>query len=523
MATAVLAGANPVTGLYASITGPIFGGAFSSTGVMVIATTSAAALGTAETLNITEPAQQGAVLGTLVFLVGILCLLAGLLKLGRYTRFVSHSVMTGFLTGVSLILILSQLGDLVGYSPTGPNSVAKAWDTLTHVAAWSMPALVVGVSALLIAVLLDRGPMSTVAPLLAIVAPSVWLVLCPDRGVAVVSDTADVPSGLPLPALPDFTLISPTMLASAFAITVVVLVQSAGVAGQFRNPDGHPSDISRDFLAHGAANLATSFVRGIPVGGSVGQTAFNVLAGGVGRISVILSGVWMAVFLIALSGVVGKVAMPTLAALLILAGVQSLRPREVRAVSRTTRTGLVLMALTLVATLVLPISSAVAIGVVLSALHALNRSMNDVKVHELVEIPGKGTSIRPAPAILPGHELTVLDIEGNLFYAGARTLEDVLPAVQPGTQPVVVLRLRGRERIGATLVKVVESFNGQIQAAGGRLFLSGVDPRVAEQIRRNGLIETVTIEEATDLLGESTHRAMTSGQSWLHAARSERQ
>jgi SulP family sulfate permease len=521
MATAVLAGANPVTGLYASITGPLFGGLASSTAVMVIATTSAAALGTAETLNATAAADQPAVLGTLVFLVGLLCLVAGLLRLGRYTRFVSHSVMTGFLTGVSLILILSQLGDFVGFSPTGANNVVKAWDTLTHVPDWSIPTLVVGICAVLIAVLLDRTPLSTVAPLLAIVVPSVWLFLRPDRGVALVSDTAEIPSGLPMPALPQFDLITPTMVASAFAIAVVVLVQSAGVAGQFRNPDGHPSDVSRDFLAHGAANLATSLVRGIPVGGSVGQTAFNVLAGGVGRLSVILSGVWMAVFLIALSGVVGAVAMPTLAALLILAGVQSLRPREMLAVGRTTRSGLVFMTVTLLATLLLPISSAVAIGVLLSALHALNRGMSDVRVKELVEVPDKGTIVRPAPATLPRRDLTVLDIEGSLFYAGARTLEEILPAVEPGSAPVVVLRLRGRERIGATLIKVIESFNAQIQQAGGRLFLSGVDPRVADQIRRNGLIDPseVPLMEATEVLGESTHRAMTQGRAWLHETR----
>ena len=94
-----------------------------STGIMVIATTSAAALGTAEALGNISTDQIDAALGTLVFCVGVLALLAGLLRLGRYTRFVSHSVMTGFLTGVSLILILSQFGDLSGT----PRPAPTAW------------------------------------------------------------------------------------------------------------------------------------------------------------------------------------------------------------------------------------------------------------------------------------------------------------------------------------------------------------------------------------------------------------
>ena len=147
-------------GLYSSAMGPIFGGMVTSTGIMVIATTSAAALGTAEALDGVPSGEIDSLLGTLVFLVGIFALLAGVLKLGRYTRFVSHSVMTGFLTGVSLILILSQFGDFVGYPATGANSVAKAWDTLTHIPEWSMPALAMGASAMVIA---DRaGPHAAV-------------------------------------------------------------------------------------------------------------------------------------------------------------------------------------------------------------------------------------------------------------------------------------------------------------------------------------------------------------------------
>ena len=88
-----------------------------------------------------------------------------------------------------------------------------------------------------------------------------------------------------------------------------------------------------------------------------------------------------------------------------------------------------------------------------------------MRVYALVEVEGRGTALRPAPDGFRG-EVTVLDIEGNLFYAGARSLEGALPRVAPGSGPVVVLRLRGRDRIGATLVKVLEWYAAQIRDAG---------------------------------------------------------
>ena len=490
MATALLAGANPVAGLYSSAMGPLFGGMVTSTGIMVIATTSAAALGTAEALDDIPADEIDSLLGTLVFLVGVFALLAGVLKLGRYTRFVSHSVMTGFLTGVSLILILSQFGDFVGYPATGANSVAKAWDTLTHIPEWSMPALAIGASAMVIAIVLDRTPLSTIGPLLAIVVPSVVVAMRPQAEVALASDTAEIPAGH-ADAGPAFVrLLTSTDDAVQRAgdhrrDPGAVLGGGRAVPQPRRRPVEHlpglrgprcgePGDqpVPRDPRRRvgGPDRLQRPRRGGRPVVGDRLRGVDDHLPRG------------------PLGTRRGRSPCRPWPRCSSSPGFQSLKPREVRAVWRTTRSGAVLMSLTLVATLLLPVTVAVGLGVILSALHTLNRSMNEVRVYALVEIEGRGTALRPAPEVLPGGEVTVLDIEGNLFYAGARSLEGTLPRVAPGSRPVVVLRLRGRDRIGATLVKVLEWYSGQIRDAGGRLYLSGVDPRVAEQIQRNGLI-----------------------------------
>jgi MFS superfamily sulfate permease-like transporter len=111
------------------------------------------------------------------------------------------------------------------------------------------------------------------------------------------------------PRLPDFSLVSFSLVTGALAVAAIVFVQGAGVAEAAPNPDGQPQP-DTDIVAQGAGNLVSGFFRGLPMGGSVGQTALNVRAGGRTRWAAIWSGAWMLVILAAVSPLVAKVAVP---------------------------------------------------------------------------------------------------------------------------------------------------------------------------------------------------------------------
>ena len=128
MAASVLVGVNPVHGLYASFAGPIFGGLTSNTRLMVITTTSAAALAAGSALQSFNPAEREQALIILTLLAGVLMVAAGIFRLGRYTRFVSLSVMLGFLTGVAANIVLSQIGDFTGAKGSGGVALTRAID-----------------------------------------------------------------------------------------------------------------------------------------------------------------------------------------------------------------------------------------------------------------------------------------------------------------------------------------------------------------------------------------------------------
>ncbi|WP_406831245.1 SulP family inorganic anion transporter [Pedococcus sp. KACC 23699] len=518
MASAVLVGVNPVYGLYASIAGPTAGGLTSSTRLMVITTTTAAAIAAGSAVSGFDAEQRPQALFLLTFLTGLVMVGAGLLRLGRYTRFVSHSVMTGFLTGVAVNIICGQLGDLAGASPHGANSLAKAVDVITHPDSIDLASLLAGLGALGILFGLARTRLNTVSALAALILPTLAVALAGATAVIRVGDSAAIPRSLPVPALPDLSLLSVRLCLNACAIAVIVLVQGAGVSESAPNADGRPSDMNRDFAAQGLGNLASGLLLGQPVGGSVGQTALNVSVGARTRWAGICSGLWMAVILVLFAGLVGKVAMPTLAAVLIFAAVGSLHPDALATIWRTGRLSQTALVTTFVATLFLPVAVAVGVGVAFSLLLQLNQEAMDLRVIELAPRDDGLFEERPAPKVLPSNQVTILDAYGSLFFAGARTLQARLPEVGNAQRPAVVLRLRGRTSLGATFFRILATYAEQIGAAGGRLYVSGLDPDLAALLART---VPVTVEPpdrvfgATPVLGESTWAALHEAQAWV--------
>jgi SulP family sulfate permease len=525
MATAVLAGANPMAGLYASFAGPAAGGFLQSTTVMVIASTSAAAVTTAEVMN-ADPTDPLRTLATLTILAGAFMLLATLAGFAKLMRFVSASVMAGFMFGVGLILILGQLADATGVKTSGGSTLEKALNTLRQWQSFSVPSILTAAAAIAISLALGRGKLVALAPLIAIVVPTVILNLTDSPVATVASTSGPIAVGLPPIVLPDPGLISPTLLASALALTIVVLVQAAGVGAAYPNTDGTPNQISRDFYAQGGSNIASGLIGGIPVGGSVGQTAFNVMAGGRTKWAVILSGLWMLLFVVALGPLLSAVPIPALAGLLILAGFGSLKPKALARTWQTSRASGGAALLTMLATLLLPIHIAVLLGVVLSLLLVGITSATAVHVATLEPV-GPGRWRRgEVPKVLPAGRATFLDVEGSGAFASVQGLFELLPTpAEPGPGPgqpsqpsVVVLRLRGHLRTNLTFIKALEAYADKVESTGGAVTVCGLHPGTIAQFRSAGLPESVALIAQGEHLDESLAQAEELATKWLAAA-----
>jgi SulP family sulfate permease len=223
-------------------------------------------------------------------------------------------------------------------------------------------------------------------------------------------------------------------------------------------------------------------------------------------------------FVLLVPGLVGRVPMAVLAALMILAGLSAVDVREARSIWRTGGAARWSIVVTFLATLVLSIPLAVSVGVALSIVLYVASSASDVAVRALVRRnDGRFAEAEP-PTRLPSEEVTVLDVYGSLFFAGAQTLREALPSAVGATRPAVVLRLRGRTRVGSTLIDVLDDYADDLRAVGGRLYLSGVHADVATQLQRAGKLEAereVWVSPAGEVIGESTAEAIAQANAWL--------
>ncbi len=515
MAGAVIAGINPVHGLYAVIAGLILGSLTTGSVFMSVVVTGALSVATREAIA-SRPADEAVmVLITLTCLVGVFQVLAGVLRLGWILRFVSHSVMTGFLTGVALLIILGQLDQLTGYESKAHGALAKTWDLFGHLPRVQPASLAVGTLTVLLILAFQHTRLRFLSMLLALAIVSV-AVRFMGWDVPLVGDSSRIPQQLPTLALPHLSVV-PQLLLPALSLTLIGLVQGAGVSHSHPNPDGTYPNVSRDFWGQGIANLGSAFLGGMPVGGSVAGTALVVAAGALSRWANLIAGLVVALVILLAGSWVELLPMPALAGMLMVAGWQALNFPRIFSVLRTHWAPAFAMFLTFAGTLYLRIELAVLVGVAASILMHVYRSSHELRIRELKlakPFPKEG----PVPERLTSGQVTVLQPYGSLFFASAHVLEDKLPKVGSARQPVVLLLLRGHHELGSTVLGVLTRYSRALRENDGRLMLVGVSRTIHQQLLRTRMLEDIGEENvfpATAEYGHAFAAAYHSAAGWL--------
>ena len=337
LAGGLLAAVNPIWGLYGYMVGTFTGALATSSTFMAVQATGAMAIVVADVPAVHSGEDPDRALWTLAVLTGVVMLAAGLLKLGFLLRFVSNAVMVGFINAVGLNIIFAQFENFTGYASDASGRFLRAIDTILSPFQLNWPTVAVGAATIVLIVILERTRLKALGMVVAIIIGSALayaLNLLDAVDIELLNDITDVPRSLPRPQLPWLRVV-PELIVPALSLAFIGLVQGAGISANFPNPDGSYPDASRDFSGQGIANLAAGIFQGMPVGGSMSASSLNKSAGAKSRMSLVIAGLVMAVVILLFANLVGYIAMPALAGLLMVVGFRTIKPEDIKAVWKT--------------------------------------------------------------------------------------------------------------------------------------------------------------------------------------------
>ncbi len=520
MGFAIIAGISPVYGLYSAFIVTIVAAFTTSSAFLTVAPSNALALVVASVLMRVSESDTLNVqyMFVLTLLVGVFQLGFGLFRLGNLTRFVSNAVMTGFITGAGLLIILGQLDHITGFeSPTRGGILAQFEYWLTHLSQTDIQTLIIGVMAIVIIATLHHTRFKRIATLTAIIITSTLVLVLGWDGVQRVSDMGSIPGTLPPFTLPNLSY-APELLSVALAMAVLALVQSAAITSSVAEPDGSTADTTRDFIGQGLANIAGSLFQGMPSGGSISRTAVNIAAGAKTRLANIFAGLWVAVLVLFFRQWIEQVTLAALAGHLVVAAAGLIRLDSIRLAWQVSWMGRLPMVITLLSTLILPLEYSIYLGVILSLGLYVYTSASNIKITQLVRTTDNHYREMPVPTTLPSDSLTLLSVHGNLYFAAAKKLEELLPSPGTGHHSVVIVRLRDNQYLGSTGIRLFEKYARQLHDHDSKLILAGVSQTVRDQMERTGAIQIFgrdNVFYAEDVVFSATEHALEYAENWL--------
>jgi SulP family sulfate permease len=526
MAYAQLAGVSPLYGMYSGIVSTIAASFSTGTLLMISTLTSAIALSTAsvlQTANI-QNSQMPAALFTVTFLVGTTMFLMGLLRLGSLVSYVSNAVMTGFVAGASLLIVIGEMADFSGYDPSGSNKLMEMVDWLRNIPQWDLTITAVAVSSVILMLIFKRFRRTEkMAAILTLFVMTVVVNLL-QLPVPLVSSIATIPRGLPTPTLPAFALI-PKLALGSLSVALVALVQGAGISTAYPNPDGSRANPSRDFLGEGIGNLLGSFFQSMGTGGSLSRTGISVEAGSKSRWGGVFAGLWLGLILLLFGSLAELVPLAVIAGMLFVIGGELIAARipNARLVFMSSWGSTAAGLLTFVSALFIPLQYTIFLGAGLSLLLYIGASASKIRLFQFVRGEDGYWQEQELPAAFPSNQATVVAYEGANFFAEVPAVMSKMPSLEGATNAVIIWRLRGLEETHSTFLKQLSLFAQKAQEGGNRFMVEGVQPQVMTTLEKTGILDEIGRDNVFPLqpgLGAALDAAWEEAQTWL-AARSD--
>ena len=502
LAYATLAGLAPVAGLWAALPPLVIYAFLGSSRQLSIGPESTTALMTAAVLvpvvGAADPGRYAAHAATLALLVGVICLVAGLLRLGFLANLLSRPVLVGYLAGIAAMMVASQLGRLTGVTVSGESIIEQVRSFVTAVPELRWPTVALSAAVLAVIFALDSRAPRLPGPLIGILAATAAAALLAGsrNGGDMVDVVGAIPAGLPVP---DWPAVSGDMLgdlvAPALGIAVVAFSDNVLTARAFASRRGEDIDPHAELRALGVCNLVAGMFRGFPISSSGSRTALADAAGARTQVySLVVLGV-LATALVFGGGVMAAIPSAALGALVVFAATKLVDVAEFGRLARFRRSELVIALATTAAVVVFGVLNGVLVAIGLSVADLLRRLAH---AHDSVQglVPGlpgmHDIDDYPAATVVPG--LLVYRYDAPLFFANAADFRRrALAAIEDSPQPVrwFLLNAESNVEVDLTALDALEQMRTECEGRGIVFAMARVKQDLRDALAAAGLLDRI--------------------------------
>jgi high affinity sulfate transporter 1 len=519
LAAAAIAGVPVQHGLYAAAIAALVYPLFATSRHVITAPgASIAAIAGAAVLAVADRGSTEAVqlVAAIALLAGLLYIVCALLRMGWISNFLSESVLTGFVFGIGIALVISQVHWITGTAESGANSWQKLANWIEGLPNTNLTSLAVGLAALMLLFALKLYAPKVPGALL-VVALGIGAELAlglSDHGVELVGS---VPRGLPGLALPNVSLALQNLdvvIPAAVGIFLVALPISLAAARQYASLYHYDIDASQEMLAQGLANAASGLFQGMGLSGLFSQASVSASAGGKTEVASIALGIFLILTLQFLAPLFSHVPQAVLAAVVITAIVFSiLRFRAMRRLWRLSRTEFWLAMAALLGVLAFGILEGVLIGVGLSLLWLVWRTSHPA-MPVLGRLPGSrvyhSLTRFPDSEIDPG--LVVVRFDGPLIFATARSLRERIRELTTDIEPAVmavILDMEGTNIIDLEGSDALHEVAKELKTTDIEFHLTRIKAGILEMLEQDGVLDTLGRNHLFDYVHEAVEAART--------------
>ena len=533
---ALVLGLPPTLVLSCAIVGAFVAALFFSSKIVIFGATNSVTLLVASAIHHGRPTAltpiELAVL--LAGLVGVLQIVAALLRIGQVTQFISRSVTIAYSSATGVLLVLTQLPSFFGLTlERGRPMAFQLWSGVQQIATlnFNLAAPLVGGGALLIYLFVRavRPRWPDVLLGLTVVTLALWLVpFLAGLGVRTLADQGALDSSFPdyagVPFGREDLPVLGTVLSTALAIALLGMIEVVSIAKTHSLQHGEHIDSNREILGLGLGNLSNAFFGTIPGSASFVRSAVNAQSGARTQVAGAAAAVFLLVALFIFSPFLNHIPIPALAASLVLIGLRMIDRQQIIIAARSTGSDALVLIGTFGAALVLPLDTAIYIGIGLSLALALRKASTPTLVEytfdssdQLAQLDSKAARTHP--------QIAIIHVEGELFFGAADLFQEhVRQQVEREDLRVVILRLKSARHLDATTVFALHALDDWLEKTGRHLLVSGVQAGVLKVLKNSGLLKKLGSENvfpAEQNPNLATKKALLRAQHLLHTTKAD--